>query len=54
MVRILSAGHVIGYTRDDITAGGHRYDVILDTGGHRPLSQLRGPDPARDARHRRV
>ena len=41
MVRILGADHVIGYTRDDITAGGHRYDVILDTGGHRPLSQLR-------------
>ena len=41
MVRILGADHVTGYTRDDITAGGHRYDVILDTGGHRPLSQLR-------------
>ena len=41
MVRILGADHVIGYTRDDITAGGHRYDVILDTGGHRPLSQFR-------------
>ena len=41
MVRILGADHVIDYTRDDITAGGHRYDVILDTGGNRPLSQLR-------------
>jgi NADPH:quinone reductase-like Zn-dependent oxidoreductase len=41
LVRSLGADHVIDYTRDDITAGGHRYDVILDTGGHRPLSQLR-------------
>ena len=22
---------MIDYTREDITAGGHRYDVILDT-----------------------
>ncbi len=41
LVRSLGADHVIDYTRDDITAGGHRYDVILDTGGHRPLRQLR-------------
>jgi NADPH:quinone reductase-like Zn-dependent oxidoreductase len=41
LVRSLGADHVIDYTRDDITTGGHRYDVILDTGGHRPLSQLR-------------
>ena len=41
LVRSLGADHVIDYTRDDITAGGHRYDVIIDTGGHRPLSQLR-------------
>jgi NADPH:quinone reductase-like Zn-dependent oxidoreductase len=41
LVRSLGADHVIDYTRDDITAGDHRYDVILDTGGHRPLSQLR-------------
>ena len=41
LVRSLGADHVIDYTCDDITAGGHRYDVILDTGGHRPLSQLR-------------
>ena len=37
MVRTLGADHVIDYTRDDITAGGHRYDLILDTGGNRPL-----------------
>jgi NADPH:quinone reductase-like Zn-dependent oxidoreductase len=41
LVRSLGADHVIDYTRDDITAGGRRYDVILDAGGHRPLSQLR-------------
>jgi NADPH:quinone reductase-like Zn-dependent oxidoreductase len=41
LVRSLGADHVIDYTRDDITASGHRYDVILDPGGHRPLSQLR-------------
>jgi NADPH:quinone reductase-like Zn-dependent oxidoreductase len=41
LVRSLGADHVIDYTRDDIAAGGHRYDVILDTGGHRPLSELR-------------
>ena len=41
LVRSLGADHVIDYTLGDITAGGHRYDVILDTGGNRPLSQLR-------------
>jgi NADPH:quinone reductase-like Zn-dependent oxidoreductase len=40
MVRSLGADHVIDYTADD-TDGGHRYDVILDTGGHRPLRRLR-------------
>jgi NADPH:quinone reductase-like Zn-dependent oxidoreductase len=41
LVRSLGADHVIDYTRDDITAGGQRYDVILDTGGHRSLTHLR-------------
>jgi NADPH:quinone reductase-like Zn-dependent oxidoreductase len=41
MVRSIGADHVLDYTRDDITADGHRYDLILDTGGNRPLSQLR-------------
>jgi len=41
LVRSLGADHVIDYAREDITAGGRRYDVILDTGGHRPLSRLR-------------
>src|SRR4051794_408357 len=40
MVRSLGADHVIDYTADD-TDGGSRYDVILDTGGHRPLRRLR-------------
>jgi NADPH:quinone reductase-like Zn-dependent oxidoreductase len=40
LVRSLGADRVIDYTADD-TDGGHRYDVILDTGGHRPLRRLR-------------
>jgi NADPH:quinone reductase-like Zn-dependent oxidoreductase len=41
LVRSIGADHVIDYTSDDITAGGQRYDVILDIGGNRPLSHLR-------------
>ena len=41
MVRSIGADHVIDYMRDDIAAGKLRYDVIIDTGGHRPLKQLR-------------
>jgi NADPH:quinone reductase-like Zn-dependent oxidoreductase len=41
LVRSIGADHVIDYTSDDITAGGQRYDVILDIGGNRPLSRLR-------------
>jgi NADPH:quinone reductase-like Zn-dependent oxidoreductase len=41
LVRSLGADHVIDYTHDDIGDSGRRYDVILDTGGNRPLSQLR-------------
>jgi NADPH:quinone reductase-like Zn-dependent oxidoreductase len=40
-VRALGADHVIDYTREDATDGRHRYDVVLDTGGNRRLSQLR-------------
>jgi NADPH:quinone reductase-like Zn-dependent oxidoreductase len=40
-VRSLGADHVVDYTREDIAAGGGRYDVILDIGGNRPLKQLR-------------
>jgi NADPH:quinone reductase-like Zn-dependent oxidoreductase len=41
MVRSIGADRVIDYTRDDIADGDHHYDVILDTGGNRPLRQLR-------------
>jgi NADPH:quinone reductase-like Zn-dependent oxidoreductase len=41
LVRSLGADHVIDYTRADITDDGRRYDVVLDIGGNRPLSQLR-------------
>ena len=40
-VRALGAEHVIDYTIDDFADGTQRYDVILDTGGNRHLSQLR-------------
>lgn len=41
LVRSLGAAHVVDYTREDITAGTQRYDVVLDTGGHRSLTRLR-------------
>jgi NADPH:quinone reductase-like Zn-dependent oxidoreductase len=41
LVRSLGADDVLDYTREDFTGGNQRYDVILDTGGHRPLRQLR-------------
>jgi NADPH:quinone reductase-like Zn-dependent oxidoreductase len=41
MVRSIGADHVIDYTRTDFTDGAQRYDVILDTGGHRRLTHLR-------------
>ena len=37
----MGADHVIDYTREDFTRGGARYDLILDMGGNRSLSQLR-------------
>jgi NADPH:quinone reductase-like Zn-dependent oxidoreductase len=40
-MRSLGADHVIDYTRDDVADGRHRYDVILDIGGNRPVSHLR-------------
>jgi NADPH:quinone reductase-like Zn-dependent oxidoreductase len=42
MVRSLGADEVIDYTREDFTDGRRRWDVIVDTAGRRPLSQLRG------------
>jgi NADPH:quinone reductase-like Zn-dependent oxidoreductase len=41
LVRSLGADHVIDYTADDVVDDGRRYDVVLDTGGHRSLRRLR-------------
>jgi NADPH:quinone reductase-like Zn-dependent oxidoreductase len=41
LVRSLGADHVIDYARDDVTARSERYDVIIDIGGNRSLSDLR-------------
>ncbi|SOE03549.1 NAD(P)-dependent alcohol dehydrogenase [Blastococcus haudaquaticus] len=40
-VRSLGADDVLDYTREGITDGGRRYDLILDTGGNRKLRELR-------------
>jgi NADPH:quinone reductase-like Zn-dependent oxidoreductase len=40
-VRSLGAARVVDYTREDFADGVHRYDVIIDTGGHRALAHLR-------------
>jgi NADPH:quinone reductase-like Zn-dependent oxidoreductase len=40
LVRALGATHVIDHTREQLPADG-RYDVVVDTGGHRPLRVLR-------------
>jgi NADPH:quinone reductase-like Zn-dependent oxidoreductase len=41
MVRSIGADHVIDYRTEDFTRSGKQYDLILDTGGNRPLSQVR-------------
>jgi NADPH:quinone reductase-like Zn-dependent oxidoreductase len=41
LVRSLGADRVIDYTHADITDDGQRYELVLDIGGNRPLSQLR-------------
>ncbi|MFJ2949041.1 NAD(P)-dependent alcohol dehydrogenase [Streptomyces sp. NPDC087226] len=41
LVRSLGAAHVIDYTREDFTASGPRYDVVLDNVGNRPTRLLR-------------
>lgn len=41
MVRSIGADHAIDYTVDDFTRSGQRYDLILDIGGNRSLTDLR-------------
>jgi NADPH:quinone reductase-like Zn-dependent oxidoreductase len=41
LVRSVGADHVVDYTRVEFTDGRRQYDVIVDIGGNRPLSQLR-------------
>jgi NADPH:quinone reductase-like Zn-dependent oxidoreductase len=41
MVRDIGADHVVDYARQDFADGEHRYDVIIDIGGNRRLSDLR-------------
>jgi NADPH:quinone reductase-like Zn-dependent oxidoreductase len=41
LVRTLGADHVIDYTVEDFTDGRRRYDVVVDIGGNRRLSDLR-------------
>lgn len=40
-VRSQGAAHVIDYTTEDIAAGPHRYDIVIDNAGQRPLPVLR-------------
>ena len=41
LVRSLGADHAIDYTQEEFTRSGPQYDLILDMGGNRSLSQLR-------------
>ena len=41
LVRSVGADDVIDYTKEDVTKIGKQYDLILDMGGNRSLSQLR-------------
>jgi NADPH:quinone reductase-like Zn-dependent oxidoreductase len=41
LVRAAGADDVIDYTREDVTGGARRYDLILDIGGNRPVSRLK-------------
>jgi NADPH:quinone reductase-like Zn-dependent oxidoreductase len=42
MVDSLGADYVIDYTVEDIASTSRRYDLLLDIGGNRSLSHLRG------------
>ena len=41
-MRSLGADHVIDYTREDFTANGRAYDLILDLAAHRPAFAYKG------------
>jgi len=41
LVRSIGADDVLDYTQEDVTDGTRHWDLILDTAGHRSLSQLR-------------
>ena len=41
LVRSVGADDVIDYTREDFADGSRRWDLMIDTAGRRPLSQLR-------------
>jgi NADPH:quinone reductase-like Zn-dependent oxidoreductase len=41
LVRSIGADHVVDYTQEDFTRSGQQYDLILNMGGNRSLSQLR-------------
>jgi NADPH:quinone reductase-like Zn-dependent oxidoreductase len=41
LVRSLGADEVLDYTKDDVTDGSRRYDLVLDIGGRRSLPRLR-------------
>jgi len=41
MVRSIGADHVIDYTQEDFTAGGPRYDLILDNVGNHSMARTR-------------
>jgi NADPH:quinone reductase-like Zn-dependent oxidoreductase len=41
LIRSIGADDVIDYTREDVTDGTRRWDLVLDTAGHRSLSRLR-------------
>jgi NADPH:quinone reductase-like Zn-dependent oxidoreductase len=41
LVRSVGADEVIDYTREDVTDGTRQWEVVIDTGGRRTLSQLR-------------
>lgn len=41
LVRAMGADHVVDYSMERLDSAGRRYDLILDAGGNRPLSELR-------------